>query len=247
MVNVFVDLKYRPTFDRFNCESKLFSHKSHHCVSSQTCTPLRFCLTGSQQNFLLMQVVSMLHDQELIARYMDGDEQAFEILLSRYKAKIYTSIYLFVKDRALAEDIFQEVFIKIIDTLRRGKYNHEGKFVQWAMRIAYNMCVDYHRRNKRRAHINPSEDFDIFDVLRTDNDGADTHIIRSETHNHIRRMVDSLPPEQREVVILRHYADMSFKEIALLTRVSINTALGRMRYALINIRKMMNEREAVLQ
>jgi RNA polymerase sigma factor (sigma-70 family) len=247
MVNVFVDLKYRPTFDRFNCESKLFSHKIHHCVSSQTCTPLRFCLTGSQQNFLLMQVVSMLHDQELIARYMDGDEQAFEILLSRYKAKIYTSIYLFVKDRALAEDIFQEVFIKIIDTLRRGKYNHEGKFVQWAMRIAYNMCVDYHRRNKRRAHINPSEDFDIFDVLRTDNDGADTHIIRSETHNHIRRMVDSLPPEQREVVILRHYADMSFKEIALLTRVSINTALGRMRYALINIRKMMNEREAVLQ
>ena len=247
MVNVFVDLKYRPTFDRFNCESKLFSHKIHHCVSSQTCTPLRFCLTGSQQNFLLMQVVSMLHDQELIARYMDGDEQAFEILLSRYKAKIYTSIYLFVKDRALAEDIFQEVFIKIIDTLRRGKYNHEGKFVQWAMRIAYNMCVDYHRRNKRRAHINPSEDFDIFDVLRTDNDGADTHIIRSETHNHIRRMVDSLPPEQREVVILRHYADMSFKEIALLTRVSINTALGHMRYALINIRKMMNEREAVLQ
>ncbi len=247
MVNVFVDLKYRPTFDRFNCESKLFSHKIHHCVSSQTCTPLRFCLTGSQQNFLLMQVVSMLHDQELIARYMDGDEQAFEVLLSRYKAKIYTSIYLFVKDRALAEDIFQEVFIKIIDTLRRGKYNHEGKFVQWAMRIAYNMCVDYHRRNKRRAHINPSEDFDIFDVLRTDNDGADTHIIRSETHNHIRRMVDSLPPEQREVVILRHYADMSFKEIALLTRVSINTALGRMRYALINIRKMMNEREAVLQ
>ena len=208
---------------------------------------LDFCLTGSQQNLLLMQVVSMLHDQELIARYMDGDEQAFEVLLSRYKAKIYTSIYLFVKDRALAEDIFQEVFIKIIDTLRRGKYNHEGKFVQWAMRIAYNMCVDYHRRNKRRAHINPSEDFDIFDVLRTDNDGADTHIIRSETHNHIRRMVDSLPPEQREVVILRHYADMSFKEIASLTRVSINTALGRMRYALINIRKMMNEREAVLQ
>jgi RNA polymerase sigma factor (sigma-70 family) len=208
---------------------------------------LDFCLTGSLQNFLRMQVVSMLHDHELIARYMDGDEQAFEVLLSRYKAKIYTSIYLFVKDRALAEDIFQEVFIKIIDTLRRGKYNHEGKFVQWAMRIAYNMCVDYHRRNKRRAHINPSEDFDIFDVLRTDNDSADTHIMRSETHNHIRRMVDSLPPEQREVVILRHYADMSFKEIASLTRVSINTALGRMRYALINIRKMMSEREAVLQ
>jgi RNA polymerase sigma factor (sigma-70 family) len=194
-----------------------------------------------------MQVMPVLHDQELIARYVDGDEQAFEVLLTRYKAKIYTSIYLFVKDRALAEDIFQEVFIKIIDTLRKGKYNHEGKFVQWAMRIAYNMCVDYHRRNKRRAHINPSEDFDIFDILRVGDESADSTIMRSETHNHIRRLVDSLPSEQREVVILRHYADMSFKEIASLTRVSINTALGRMRYALINIRKMMAEREVVLQ
>ena len=121
-----------------------------------------------------MQVMPMLHDQELIARYMDGDEKSFEVLLSRYKTKIYTSIYLFVKDHALAEDIFQEVFIKIIDTLRRGKYNHEGKFVQWAMRISYNMCVDYHRRNKRRSHLNPAEDFDIFEVLRLGDDGPET-------------------------------------------------------------------------
>ncbi|MBK8426572.1 MAG: sigma-70 family RNA polymerase sigma factor [Lewinellaceae bacterium] len=194
-----------------------------------------------------MQVMPILSDQELIARYTSGDEQSFEVLLQRYKGKIYTSIYLFVKDRALAEDIFQEVFIKIIDTLRKGKYNHEGKFVQWAMRISYNMCVDYHRRNKRRSHISPTEEFDIFDVLRVGDDAADTLIMRSETHNRIRRLVDSLPEEQREVVILRHYADMSFKEIASLTRVSINTALGRMRYALINIRKMMSEREIVLQ
>ncbi len=194
-----------------------------------------------------MQVMPILSDQELIARYTSGDEQSFEVLLQRYKGKIYTSIYLFVKDRALAEDIFQEVFIKIIDTLRRGKYNHEGKFVQWAMRIAYNMCVDYHRRNKRRSHINPTDEFDIFDVLRVGDDAADTLIMRSETHTRIRRLVDSLPEEQREVVILRHYADMSFKEIASLTRVSINTALGRMRYALINIRKLMSEREIVLQ
>jgi RNA polymerase sigma-70 factor (ECF subfamily) len=193
-----------------------------------------------------MQVMSLLNDQELIARYVNGEEYAFEVLLSRYKSKIYTSIYLFVKDQALAEDIFQEVFIKIIDTLRRGKYNHEGKFVQWAMRISYNMCVDYHRRHKRRAHVNPSEDFDIFDVLRLSDDGPDAQIMRSETHQRIRRLVDALPPEQREVVILRHYADMSFKEIASLTRVSINTALGRMRYALINIRKMMSEREMAL-
>ncbi len=194
-----------------------------------------------------MQVMSMVNDHELIARYVDGDEKAFEVLLLRYKSKIYTSIYLFVKDQALAEDIFQEVFIKIIDTLRKGKYNHEGKFVQWAMRIAYNMCVDYHRRNKRRSHINPTEDFDIFEVLRLSDDGPDTEIMRSEMHTRIRRLVDDLPVEQREVVVLRHYADMSFKEIAALTRVSINTALGRMRYALINIRKMMAERDVVLQ
>ena len=193
-----------------------------------------------------MQVIPMISDHELIARYVDGNEQSFEVLLQRYKSKIYTSIYLFVKDHALAEDIFQEVFIKIIDTLRRGKYNHEGKFVQWAMRISYNMCVDYHRRNKRRAHLNPMEDFDIFDVLRHSDDGPDQIIMRSETHNRIRRLVDALPEEQREVVILRHYADMSFKEIAGLTRVSINTALGRMRYALINIRRMMSEKDMVL-
>jgi RNA polymerase, sigma subunit, ECF family len=195
-----------------------------------------------------MQAMPVLvSDQELIARYMDGDEAAFEVILHRYKARIYTSIYLFVKDRALAEDIFQEVFIKIIDTLRKGRYNHEGKFVQWASRIAYNLCVDYHRRNKRRAHVGKTEEFDILEILRANDDGPDGEIIRSETHRRIRQLVDALPPEQREVVILRHYADMSFKEIAALTRVSINTALGRMRYALINIRKMMAEKAIVLQ
>ncbi len=194
----------------------------------------------------MQQVISVSNDQELISRYMDGDEAAFETLLTRYKSKIYTTIYLFVKDRALAEDIFQEVFIKIVDTLRRGKYNHEGKFVQWAMRIAYNMCVDNHRRRKRRHHIYPTQDFDIFEVLKHSDDGPDQIIMKSETHSRIRKLVDELPAEQREVVILRHYADMSFKEIASLTRVSINTALGRMRYALINIRKLMAEKDVVL-
>ncbi len=187
-----------------------------------------------------------LTDQELIALYLKGDEKAFSQLLGRHKAKIYSTIYLFVKDHALAEDIFQDVFIKIIDTLRKGKYNHEGKFVQWASRIAYNMCVDNFRRNKRRAHIRPTEEFDIFDVLQNSEPGTDEHMIKSETHAKIRKLVDLLPPEQREVVILRHYADMSFKEISALTRVSINTALGRMRYALINIRKIMEEREVVI-
>ncbi len=191
--------------------------------------------------------VSLLNDQELIALYLKGEEKAFEILLERHKNKIYTSIYLFTKDRTLADDIFQEVFIRIIDTLRKGKYNHEGKFLQWAMRISYNLCVDYFRRGKRRPIVSPTEDFDIFDVLQQPDLNAEESIMRSQTHDRIRTLVNLLPEEQREVVILRHYADMSFKEIAQLTRVSINTALGRMRYALINIRKMVEEKQLVLQ
>lgn len=193
-----------------------------------------------------MQVTPM-NDEQLIQLYLNGDERAFEELLNRHQQKIYTSIYLFVKDQNQAEDIFQEVFIKIIDTLRKGKYNHEGKFGQWAMRISYNLCVDYFRRSKRRPQVQPTDEFDIFEVLRLADDNAEQRIIRSQTHEKVRKLVDMLPPEQREVVILRHYADMSFKEIAKLTRVSINTALGRMRYALINIRKMMEEKQVQLQ
>ena len=191
--------------------------------------------------------VTPLNDQQLIVSYLDGNDKAFEELLTRHKQRIYTQIYLFVKDKALAEDIFQEVFIKIIDTLRKGKYNHEGKFLQWALRIAYNMCVDHFRRTKRRPTVAPTEAFDIFDVLEVDEDNAEQSIIKSQTHNKIRKLVDMLPPEQREVVILRHYADMSFKEISQLTRVSINTALGRMRYALINIRRLVEEKQITLQ
>lgn len=191
--------------------------------------------------------VTQLNDQQLIYSYLEGNEKAFEVLLTRHKAKIYTQIYLFVKSTALAEDIFQEVFIKIIDTLRKGKYNHEGKFLQWALRISYNMCVDNFRRTKRRPKVSQTETFDIFDVLKSGDDNAEELIMKSQTHQKIRSLVDALPPEQREVVILRHYADMSFKEISQLTRVSINTALGRMRYALINIRKMIEEREVSLK
>lgn len=194
-----------------------------------------------------LHAFKQVNDQQLILRYLDGEERAFEELLSRHKQKIYTSIYLFVKDESLAHDIFQEVFIKIIDTLRKGKYNHEGKFSQWAMRISYNLCVDYFRRNKRRPTVQPTDTFDIFNVLRVTEDNAEQQIIKSQTHQKLRSLVDMLPPEQREVVILRHYADMSFKEIAKLTRVSINTALGRMRYALINIRKLVEDHKVQLQ
>ncbi|TVQ42678.1 MAG: sigma-70 family RNA polymerase sigma factor [Saprospirales bacterium] len=194
-----------------------------------------------------MSKLTPLSDKELIQSYLDGNEKSFEILLNRHREKIYTSIYLFVKDRDQADDIFQEVFIKIIKTLRKGKYNHEGKFLQWAMRISYNLCVDHFRRAKRRTKVSPTETFDIFDVLEHKDDNMEQKIMKSQTHDKVRHLVDMLPDEQREVVILRHYADMSFKEIAALTNVSINTALGRMRYALINIRKLMEEKNIVLQ
>jgi RNA polymerase sigma factor (sigma-70 family) len=191
--------------------------------------------------------VTPLNDQQLIALYLQGDERSFQELVKRHQQKIYTTIYLFVRDQSLAEDILQEVFIKIIETLRKGKYNHEGKFQQWAVRISHNMCVDYFRRTKRRPKVSATESFDILDVQYSHEDNAEQAIIRSQTHDRIRLLLEMLPPEQREVVILRHYADMSFKEISKLTRVSINTALGRMRYALINIRKMVEEKEVILQ
>jgi len=190
--------------------------------------------------------VQQLNDKELILEYLGGNQKAFETLLNRHKDKIYTSIYLFTKNTELAEDIFQDVFIKIIDTLRKGKYNHEGKFLQWAMRISYNMCVDNFRRSKRRTKVSPTETFDIFDVLESKDDNMEVTMIKSQQHQKVRDLVDRLPEEQREVVILRHYAEMSFKEISQLTRVSINTALGRMRYALINMRKMAEETQLAL-
>lgn len=183
----------------------------------------------------------LLNDQELINLYLSGNHSAFEILLNRYKDKIYTSIYLFVKDQDLAEDLFQDVFIKIIDTLKKGKYSNEGKFIQWAMRIAYNLCVDHFRKSKRMNMMSNTEKFDVFSILPHNEDNMESTLIKNQQHEQLRAFVDLLPDEQREVVILRHYADMSFKEIAQLTRVSINTSLGRMRYALINLRKMVEE------
>jgi RNA polymerase sigma factor (sigma-70 family) len=192
-----------------------------------------------------MLKLKSLTDQELISLYLNDHPTAFEVLLNRHRDKIYTSIYLFVRDTETAEDIFQEVFIKIIDTLKKGKYQNEDKFLQWAMRISYNLCVDYFRKSKKMSFVAGTDTFDPFTVIPSGDDHMESHIIKSETHDRLRTLIDQLPDEQREVVILRHYADMSFKEIAQLTRVSINTSLGRMRYALINLRKMMVETEKV--
>jgi RNA polymerase sigma factor (sigma-70 family) len=187
-----------------------------------------------------------LTDQEIIKMYVAGDVNALSPLIIRYKDKIFTSIYLLVKDRHLAEDIFQDVFIRIIDTLRGGRYSDEGKFLPWAMRIAHNLCVDHFRKVKRNPTIKTSDDRDIFDVLNFSEAGIDSRIVNEQTSDKVRRMIDLLPEDQREVIILRHYADLSFKEISQLTDCSINTALGRMRYALLNLRKMMSEKQIAL-
>ena len=185
-------------------------------------------------------------DHELIQNFQDGSLNALEILVLLHKDKMYTSILFLVKDKYLAEDIFQDVLIKIIDTIRGGRYTEEGKFLPWAMRIAHNLCVDHFRKVKRTPAIKTSDDRDIFEVINFTEDGADVKMMKRQSHDRVRQMLDLLPDDQREVIILRHYADLSFKEIASLTNCSINTALGRMRYGLINLRKMMVQKKIAL-
>ncbi|MEN9349988.1 MAG: hypothetical protein RL372_966, partial [Bacteroidota bacterium] len=172
--------------------------------------------------------------------------EAFDVLVTRYKDRIYSSILFFVKDTYLAEDLFQDVFIKIIDTLKNKRYTEEGKFLPWALRIAHNLCVDYFRKVKRTPAIKTSDDQDIFEVINVSQEAPDQKLMRGESHDKVRRMLDLLPEEQREIIVLRHYANLSFKEIAEITNCSINTALGRMRYGLINLRKMMTENQMTL-
>jgi RNA polymerase sigma factor (sigma-70 family) len=185
-------------------------------------------------------------DHELIHLFMDGNLNALQVLVLRHKNKLYTSILFLVKDKHLAEDIFQDVLIKLIDTIRSGRYTEEGKFLPWAMRIAHNLCVDHFRKIKRSPAIKTSDDNDIFEVLTFTEEAADVKMMKRQSHETIRQMVDLLPEDQREVIVLRHYSDLSFKEIAVLTNCSINTALGRMRYGLINLRRMMAEKNIAL-
>jgi RNA polymerase sigma-70 factor (ECF subfamily) len=189
-----------------------------------------------------MKTLEQVADLDLIRSFQAGDTEAFDVLVTRYKDRIYSSILFFVKDTYLAEDLFQDVFIKIIDTLKNKRYTEEGKFLPWALRIAHNLCVDYFRKVKRTPAIKTSDDQDIFEVINVSQEAPDQKLMRGESHEKVRRMLDLLPEEQREIIVLRHYANLSFKEIATMTNCSINTALGRMRYGLINLRKMMNER-----
>lgn len=186
-------------------------------------------------------------DQDLVHQYIQGQESCLEELIRRHKSKIFTSIYLLVKDSYLAEDIFQDTFIKVINTLKAGKYNEEGKFLPWVIRIAHNLVIDHFRKEKRTPVVTTVEGFDIFEVLKFYDESTEDRIIREQTHRDLRELIHLLPSEQKEVLIMRHYGELSFKEISDITEVSINTALGRMRYALNNLRKMILSRELSLK
>ena len=178
-------------------------------------------------------------DQNLVKQYVQGNEACLEMLINRHKNRIFTTIILIVKDSYIAEDLFQETFIKIINNLKKGKYNEEGKFLPWAMRIAHNMAIDYFRKTKLMPTITDSSGDDVFRTIKIAVENREEQIIRTEKEDMVRLAINKLPEEQRQVLILRHYGNLSFKEIAVMTDVSINTALGRMRYALTNMRKIM--------
>jgi RNA polymerase sigma-70 factor (ECF subfamily) len=189
--------------------------------------------------------ISQRNDSELVSLYIAGDEKAFEILVNRHKNRVFTSIMLIVKDEDVAEDLLQDSFIKAIHTMKGGRYNEEGKFSSWISRIAHNLAIDHFRKEKRNPTIQLEDNIKAFNSLSYSEDSAEALQIKEETFARLKAMIDLLPENQKEVLIMRHYADMSFQEIADATGVSINTALGRMRYALINLRKKMSNQPKV--
>ncbi|MCK4880510.1 MAG: sigma-70 family RNA polymerase sigma factor [Bacteroidales bacterium] len=190
---------------------------------------------------------SVASDQHLVQAYIKGDHSAIEVLINRHRSKVYTYILLTIKNHQLAEDLFQETFIKVIQSLRGGKYKDNGKFLSWVIRIAHNLIIDHFRKEKQMNAIsNDDSEVDLFNSKKLSDENIEELIIHSQIKSEIRTLINELPDDQREVVLLRHYGDLSFKEIADQTDVSINTALGRMRYALINLRKLIHEKNLSL-
>jgi RNA polymerase sigma factor (sigma-70 family) len=188
-----------------------------------------------------------ISDYELIQRFIKGEQSCFEQLIHRHKNKVFAYISLYIRDQALAEDLFQDTFMKVIQSVRTGKYQDNGKFISWVMRIAHNLIIDHFRRIKQMNTVsNDNYESDLFNSKKFADSTVEDDMIKRQIQKDIRKMISQLPDDQREVVILRHYAGLSFKEIADLTEVSINTALGRMRYALINMRKIMVEKKISL-
>ncbi|GAB3202575.1 RNA polymerase sigma-70 factor (ECF subfamily) [Pontibacter aydingkolensis] len=186
-----------------------------------------------------MNTTTQVSDSALVSLYIAGNENAFEQLVNRHKNKVYTTILLIVKDTYTAEDLMQDAFIKAIHTMKSGRYNEEGKFSSWICRIAHNLAIDFFRKEKRSPMITLEDGSNVFNTMAFAEDSAEQFQVKEDTHARLRELIQTLPQSQREVLMMRHYADMSFQEIADSTGVSINTALGRMRYALINLRKKM--------
>tara|TARA_R110001592_G_scaffold60125_1_gene182753 strand:+ start:950 stop:1549 length:600 start_codon:yes stop_codon:yes gene_type:complete len=180
-------------------------------------------------------------DSQLISLYKNGNEDAFAELVSRHKNKIFTTIYMIVKDHSLAEDLLQETYVKVVNTVKSGRYNEEGKFLPWVSRIAHNLAIDHFRKAKRYPTIVMEDGSNVFNSLEFSEESIEDRQIKEDTHALLRELIKELPDSQREVLMMRHYMQMSFQEIAEVTDVSINTALGRMRYALINLRKKMDK------
>lgn len=198
-----------------------------------------------------MPIQQFIDDQELVNQYVSGDESALATLIQRHKSRIFSYVMHTMKNRAQAEDIFQDTFIKVISTLKKGHYKEEGKFLPWVLRISHNLMIDHFRREKRMKMVSGGTDsdgkpFDIFSLIGSHDKSIEQDMVETQIRKDIRKLIEFLPLEQREVLIMRHYFDMSFKEISEQTNVSINTALGRMRYALINMRKMIEEKEIVV-
>ena len=185
-------------------------------------------------------------DSTLISEYIKGNERSLEILIKRHQQRLYSFIYSKIQDRDLTEDVFQDTFIKVIRTLKRGTYNEEGKFLPWVMRISHNLVIDYFRKSNRMPTFKNTDEFDIFSVLGDGELNAENRIIKEQILSNVKELVEELPEEQKEVLKMRMYMDMSFNEISENTGVSINTALGRMRYALINLRKIIEEHKIIL-
>lgn len=192
-------------------------------------------------------LLSKLSDQELVSLYLKGNHKSFEVLIRKHKQKIYAFILSKIKNRDLAEDVFQDTFIKVINSLQKGKYNEEGKFLPWVMRIAHNLVIDHFRKSNKIRTVSPTNEFDIFDIIHDQSKNAEEDLVHVQIHTDLKKMIEYLPEDQKEVLKMRYYAQLSFKEIADSTGVSINTALGRMRYALINLRKLIDKNQIDLQ
>ena len=193
-----------------------------------------------------MKKIETTTDATLVRQYLNGSEEALSKLINRHQQRIYNFIFSKVFDRDVTEDIFQDTFIKVIRTLKRGKYNEEGKFLPWVMRISHNLVIDYFRKNNRMPKFDNNGDFNIFSVIQDDELNAEKLMVKDQIESDVRELIKELPEDQKEVLVMRIYKDMSFKEIAERTDVSINTALGRMRYALINLRKVIDKHNIVL-